>query len=525
MQRIILTIAIITVFGFSMIACGSSSNDDPEQGSDSFSSLTVHSKGIKSLYLSSVSVTRLQRAAEGDFSIPSLSYMTDNGQNAPVLFTSPSGKMYMLEIEAMEQIDGRRIAAICTGYYEVTVTEGEESSYNVGQKVDHWVFALIDMNNGKVYDFNYFDNWIDAEEGVFGHGVYFIENNIAYVGKDNVVNKVDFTAASLQAVPLNNGTFIPIWRVYPLWTIDNKVIGITAEDGVRVVFYCLDTSGNNPPIEVTGAPLPEDIFNFASDTIVPPALRMDFNAGIFLQDLSGKTWYFATYNAPYDNVSFWFGNSGSEVHYLLTELNIDNDGKFKASNLSSQPIPFDVSNENYRKDDNYNFLFFYINAAGVGTSQYEFIGRYWHQNRQAFLHNGVVIINTNGFVTLTKTKNGIDVKSVSLNLPKFDRALGQAAINADNYLYWIDGKSIKRIKLESGATQETIFASNRIIANPTTARDWITVSGSNIIFYMTAEGSATAVHTYVLDMNSPLDPPQLLATTDINIKAIAELDF
>jgi len=536
-------ISIVLITGFILAACPNGIVC-PDCGNancscvtaEPFSSLSVQSRDIKSLYLSNITVNSGARSVLSDFTVPTLSYLTNDGFNAPVLFTSPSGKLYILEVEVMDRVDDKRIMALCNGYYELTVTEDEdELFYDVGQKNYTWIGALIDMDSGKVYDFSEFEGtWLD-EDGYYGHRVRFIENDIAYCSKwaggNSQIFIVDLNAATPLALPLNSGDFNPAFLVRPLFTINNKVLAFW-QDGSPRYDYSFDVNRIISPKSVTWPKIPADIFiETTYDEEDPVELVMHRQEqGIFLQDLSGKVWFFTTFIAWEDAVQFSFSlhSSHGDIYYLLAEIDIDNDGKFTASNIETDKINFIINEDNYKETyvyDNDSYLYFYINAAGVGISQYENYGKYFHQNREAFLHNGVVLINSNGFIRLTKTSNEINVESVELSLPRFDRVNGQAFICKEGYLYWMDNgndKNINRIKLEANAISEVVYTSNEIVKSP--VRDWITASGDNIIFYQYE--TATEIHTYSFNIYEPFpQSPQLIATSDLKITNIVELDF
>ena len=525
-------IAIAVIIGFSFTACpdGKTNNGNGNDDGDDvfFTSLSVQSKNIKSLYVSNLMVSDGgARAADSNLALSTLSYTTSLGQNAPVLFTNSSGKTYILEITDMKQIDDKRIAALHNGYYEVTITSGANVSYSISEKVDHYGSALIDMSSGRVYDFTEYHSI--GDDKVYNSGIRFIENNIAYVIQgwpEAVIYKIDLTSASPQAVPLNSGTFTPMDWVRPSFTINNKVLtSYWLND--TYYGYSVDISGIIPPKPVKWAQLPASTFTsagYTKETPVPMQIIYRWG-GIPMKDLSGKIWYYTQYNVWEKDsemvVDINFHHYGKSF-YLLTELSIDDEGQYIANNVTTASINFEPANSNY---DDYQFpgaggdgvyLFFYINSAGAGVIQQDF--PWSDDNRAAFLHNGIIMVNEKGFIKLSKRANGIDVESVSLEMPTIRK--GRAVISKDNYLFWMDGTSIKRMDLKANATAETIYSNSNIINPP--LRDWITSSGNNLIFYQ--YGSGGTVYTYSLDMYAGTQPV-LLGTNDMDIKAIAELNF
>ena len=551
-MRSIAIITLAVIIGFSFAACpdGKTNNGNGNGDDDDipFTSLSVQNKNIKSLYVSNVMVSDGgARAADSNLALSTLSYTTPLGQNAPVLFTSSSGKTYILEITDMKQIDDKRIAALHNGYYEVTITDGENVSYSISEKVDHYGSALIDMNSGRVYDFTEY-HWVstDTNDLNFGYntGIRFIENNIAYVTQgwpEAILYKIDLTSASPQAIPLNSGAYTPMSLIRPSFTISNKILTGWWVNTQRYD-YSVDISGTIAPKTVKWAQLPADIFKgdafqewdtYEKDQPVTMLVQWR-EQGVPMKDLAGTTWFFTQFDFwddPQQNdgvdVYLGFGSWGSKVHYLLAKISLDDEGQYKAENVTiaklnfepAEDFPWTGSNANRDFFSDGNYLFFYKNAAGTGILQQDVAEK--EDNRKAFLHDGIIMVNTKGFIRLIKRADKIEVESVSLNMPLL-RA-GRAVISKDNYLFWMDGTSIKRLDLKAGETETTIYSNSNIINSP--LRDWITASGNKIIFYQYAEGSASTVYTYSIDMYTPNVQPVLLATNDMNVKAVAELNF
>jgi len=527
-------IALVVIIIFSFAACPEGSTDTPnnnEEGeTDSITSFSVQSKNIKSLYVSNLQVNNNRSARDIDASsaISTLSYTTALGQNAPILFTNSSGKTYILEITDMQQIDDKRIAALHNGYYEVTLSNGANGaqSYSISSKVDYYGSALIDMASGRVYDFTeYHGIDDDSSHADFGYksGIKLIENDTAYVTwgwPESIIYKIDLTAASPQAIPLNS-TYTPMNGIRPSFTINNKLLtSYWTEQGDY--YYCVDISGTIPPKTVSWPQLPASIFQPAGYTKNEPVtmyIRWRYD-GIPLKDLSGKVWFYSQYH-PYADGVWWGSNAqGGKVYYLLSELSIDNEGQYQTNNVKTEELKFvPAADEQYDSGADSNFIYFYLNGAGTGVIV-EVDGAWLDNNRRAFLHNGVIIINTNGYIKLVKRADEIAVESAPLTMPLLKP--GRAVISKDGYLFWMDGKNIKRLELKEGAAETVIYTNSNIINPP--LRDWIIPSGNKIIFYQYAEGSASTVYTYSLDMYANT-PPELLATSDIDIKAVAELNF
>jgi len=535
---VILLVGVMLVFA--VISCNDDdeSKDKPKDdgsksGSDSgigaITSLSVKTKGIKSLYAGNLAVTgnSIGRAiVGGNGDILTLSHIDENGNNSPVVFTGSSGKQYMLEIIGMEKIDDKRIIVGYNGIYEVTT--GDDGKIVVGAKETRTLSgALIDMSSGKVYEFNYV--WTNKIEGmdVFCHPIFFIEKNIAYFQSDYpnaTVYKFDLTAASPQKVPLSNGKYNPINIARPAFTIDEKLITVSYF-GEQEEWYSMDTAATRPPTPVTWATLPASAISSTDGVNYTVTLtNRGFWEGLMMKDLSGNTWMYSHY---------WVGDEGGQENYhidigapryLIVKLNMDNNGNFRASNQSTGNINFT------RVDDQYPFnpgggklpyLPFYINDAGIGLSSFEDPYSSGVAQTKTFLHNGMYLLNTEGFIKITKKQNGIEQTSTALKIPKVTRR--NAVISKDDYLYWVETGAIKRLKLESGASVENVYTNSQIISS--TSRDCLTASGSDtLIFYQYID--ASKVNTYALDLNNPIYAPiRKLAENDIEIKTIAELKF
>jgi hypothetical protein len=488
-----------------------------DDGSFSLASLKTPD-GVKSVYLSDIPVNGSGRAAAGGDPISSLSYISSTGQNAPVLFSTPSGKkQFIFDVTDVEQLGERCIIITITGYYEVTST-GAAGSYTVGEKVNtewdndkYWdektnsfIFVkalysvLIDMKNGKLYDFSEFQpgwntNW----------PVRFMEGDIIYTAKDTwnngTVYKIDMSAASvdsaLQAVPLNNNAFIPINSISLPYTISNKLIG---SKSVSPYWYenmiILDVSGTKQPQEYKSPQPYVDIFN----------------TNVLIRDLTGKPWAF------FGDSSYTDGNY--TYTYSIAEVSIDDSGRCTLDSKEDVQLAFSYYYTHfYHYNDGQIFTF---NAAGTGST---IIDDYDDTKKmRSFLNNGVVTIYPTGFIRLRQEVDGIRIESAEVSLPT--SLAGKSVISSENYLFWLENKTIKRQKLEAGSSAQDVY-SNSGIMDIVTARDLLTASGRKLIFYQYAEGSATEVHTYSLDMYNPNAQPELLATNDAEVRSIVELDF
>jgi len=543
---VILLVGVMLVFA--VIGCNDDDSkdklkdDDSKSGSDSdigaITSLSVKTKGIKSLYAGNLAVTgnSIGRAiVGGNGDILTLSYIDENGKNAPVVFTGSSGKQYMLEIIGMEKIDDKRIIVGYNGIYEVTT--GDDGKIVVGANVKEdgtHNGALIDMNSGRVYELNV--TWRKDIDGVlvFCQNIFFIENNICYFQSDHpntTVYKFDLTAASPQGRPLSNGNFDPINIARPAFTINGKLITVSYF-GEQEKWYSMDITGALPPAELKWATLPaSEISSTEGVNYTVTLYNRWFNEGLMMKDLSGNTWMYTHYGYGMNDEgqeNYGLGMYKMNPYYLIAQLNVDNNGNFVASNLSKGNINFTAAEDKYPYDNTtyrVDYLPFYINDAGIGLSSFEDPYSSGVVQTKTFLHNGVYLLNTEGFIKITKKQNGIEQTSTALKIPnKFTRR--NAVISKDDYLYWVETGAIKRLKLESGKTPETVYSNNQIVSS-TSRRDCLTVSGGDtLIFYQYID--ASKVSTYALDLNKPTVYDMFkgkLAENDIEIKTIAELNF
>jgi len=540
----ILLVGVMLIFA--VIGCNDDDSKDelkdkgnkPDSGGGigAITSLSVKTKGIRSLYAGNLAVTgnNIGRAiVDGNGDILTLSYIDENGKNSPVVFTNSSGKQYMLEIIGMDKIDNTRILVGYNGIYEVTT--GDDGSIVVGTKETRTLRgALIDIKSGRVYDFE--QVWIERKDGVdwFCSQMFFIENNICYHAAGypkTTVYKIDLTAASPKSEPISNGEFVPIESARPLFTIDGKIIGRAWDPQAQTnLWYTLDSSGTRPPISLKWATLPASEISSCTDdyTDYNVTLKIEiFYDGLIMKDLSGNVWMYTHYWLDESNGRFGI-DLWCQKSYLIAKLNVDNNGNYIASSPSTGNFNFDAVDDQYPYDygGTVAFLPFYINDVGIALSYSEDqVGKMMFK-QETFMHNGVYLLNTKGFIKITKKQTGIEQTSVALNIPKVKR--GTAFISKDGYLYWVETGAIKRLKLESGASAEIVYSNSNIVVSESTRRNYLTVSGDNtLVFYLYY--TASLVHTYALDLNSLTyglpGLPKKIAENDIEIKAVAELKF
>jgi hypothetical protein len=169
--------------------------------------LAIKTTGIKSLYVSNISVNTSSRAVSNDSGIQILSYINNMGQNTPFFFVSPSGKNIVLNVSNLQQLDEKRILVDFTSFYEIIV---EENFYAIGETISNSGRAL--MESGKVYDFKEYNN------------IQFASNDLLFTLENQTLYKIDLNNVSV-AIPLNNSTYNPITSLDPPIVFEDKIIG------------------------------------------------------------------------------------------------------------------------------------------------------------------------------------------------------------------------------------------------------------------------------------------------------------
>jgi hypothetical protein len=509
----------------SVIVLAVFSNCKPDSDSDSNDYFKLKTTGIKSLYVSDMQVENGSRAIGSDNpAIQTLTYINASGQNSPVCFISPSGKIAVLEIERFERIDDQRTLASFTHYYEIRESKtGGQLSYVLGEKqvyVSHDKNGndhednriLIDWSSGKVYDFNIYDygNILFAQDGnlyTLDNGVYDREYFWYYSWGEGTIYKIDLNNIS-KAVPLNNKSFYPISALYAPVVLDNKIISYNWSNSN---YFCFDINLASQPQkfkEVTGS-IDASEFNSTWNNVAFTTQFGDDNSNgdisLLIQDLGGSYWHFNLFESTGYNL------------YMVCKPAIDNTGQMSYSEDNIGMLSFNPDYFN-----NVNICVFFLDPVEGRNAIME--GR--SDPLAAYRNNGVLILFEKGFVRIRKKARGLQVDSVELAIPD---SLGRdnCFINKDNYLYWLEGTAIKRLYLESGQTQETVYSDSGILNSASITdnkKTMLTASGSNLIFYKMAANNIS-VHTYSIPMYQPGAAPILLSTSDINARDIVELDF
>jgi hypothetical protein len=509
-------IDIVLLIGFLFIGCdlgtGNNNPENPETPNNpetpetiTIDKLSIKTTGIKSLYVSNIPVNNSSRAADNDNVIQTLSYINNVGQNTPFFFVSPSGKNIILNVTDLQQLDDKRILVDFISFYEIIINE---NVYTTGETISNSGRALIDMESGKVYDFKEYNN------------IQFVSNDLLFTLENQTMYKIDLNNISV-ATPLNNPAYNPIDILDPSIIINNKIIGYYGFfGGLEGDRYSFDINNVFPPKPIINCYLTSEICSFINEntliTFYNYLARSNNEEqpanGIIIQDLSGSSWYFTlnryvstgSSTAGYFNIGV---HSGNENQYFIGKISIDNEGEFFISDYSTANNNFNIiPNEKINM-----FCFDMSNNGRINILDYT----------KDYKNNGLTLIFNNGFINLKKKVDEIQVESITLAMPTVNK--NSSFINKDNYLYYIEGSSIKRIYLYAGNSPETVYTNSRLLTGGSN-QDFLTATGDNLVFYQFADDNIT-VNTYSLPMYQPGTEPRLLSSNSAEIRNIVELDF
>jgi hypothetical protein len=320
------------------------------------------------------------------------------------------------------------------------------------------------------------------------------------------------------AVPLNNPAYVPILLIYPL-LFGNKILTFPINTNNRL---SIDINNAFPPKFFIDATLTPDLCSFINSptSLVFISSNVYLN-GVVMADLSGNPHIYSFNGFDRD-----FDGSNAGIEYFTCRLSIDDDGNILLSDYYEGKHTFET-NWNKWRDSNNEAAIFLMNSAGIGKKD-TFSHLYaegsqvgYSQSFDILKSQSVILYSSNGFIHLKKKANGIQVESTVLSMPKVDAY--SSFINRDNYLYYLEGSSIKRLYLASGETPEVVYSNSHLLTSGTTI-DYLTASGNNLIFYQYADDNVS-VNTYSLAMYQQGSTPKLLASSSIDVRNIIELDF
>jgi hypothetical protein len=341
------------------------------------------------------------------------------------------------------------------------------------------------MESNKVYDFKDYTN------------IQLVHNDIAYNlnNLNHTLYKIDLNNIAV-ATPLNNPTYNPIAKINPPIVFGDKIRGASKIVSTYSDYFCFDINNAYPPKNYQSSYISSDICSFISSQF-----SIAFYEGpSFTQpvlDLTGNLWYFLTD----------YFTDGSRK-YFIGKLSINNEGQIIVSNYVEGTISFDLSHSVP--------VLFVINSANIGK-----IGLLEKENY--YTNKGLILYYNNGIVKFERKSSGIQIESkeLSMSMPQVDKY--SSFINKDNYLYYLEGSSIKRLYLASGSSPEIVYTNNRILTSGL-EQDYLKASGNNLIFYQFANDNIT-VNTYSLPMYQAGAEPKLLSSNSADIKSIVEFNF
>jgi hypothetical protein len=227
--------------------------------------------------------------------------------------------------------------------------------------------------------------------------------------------------------------------------------------------------------------------------------------GLTLIDISGDTWFFITGGKTpgLRHRYYHFPNYGMPEKYFFGKMKVNDEGQMYLIDYYEDTFSF-------TPDYDETFIFYlYANGNSIDRTK---VGV-----NDTFIEYDLIIMCKDGFISMKRETSGIKIETtpLSVSIPKLDH--GETFIK-DNYLYYLENTSIKRIHLSSGSSAETIYSNNRILTTES-----ITLSGDMILFYQFADDNIS-VNTYSLLLNQNATP-RLHSTSMVEIKSIVELDF
>jgi hypothetical protein len=483
MKKIIGIILLVVIF----IGCdlGTGNNE-----TITINNLSVKTTGIKSLYISNIPVNNGSRTVS-DSVIQTLSYINSNGENTPFFFVSPSGKNIVFNVNRLEQLDDKRILIKSDSYSVIDIVGNTFTITGIGnlRYSASGSGYVIDFEKNKIYDFVDWD-------------IYFLHNDIVYAGGfDATLYKIDINNISV-ATPLNNSEYFRITSSVKPAVFNNKIIG-----GDN--YYVIDINNDFPITPLKYSYITNEMCSFIPSE---NSYKVDFvfsHTGLTFQDFNGNIWFFIT-GGKTPGLNTYNSNPDFESpdKYFLGKINIADDGQAFLTDC----IEGTFSNTLSYKTGSSTFL---MNSAGNGSDSYV-EGR--------IIKDNMIIMCDDGFITITIRANGIQIETTALTLSLPERYWNGQSFIQDNYLYYLDNTTIKRIHLSTGSSVENVYSNSRILTSGSVDYAYIYPTGNSIIFYQFSEDNIS-INTYSLSMYEYNPTPKLLSTSSVNIRNIVELDF
>jgi hypothetical protein len=396
----------------------------------------------------------------------------------------------VLNVSDLQQLDDKRILISSDSYSIIdivgntfTIIETVDLRHPHNSSLGSYV---IDFEKNKIYDF------VDWE-------IYFLQNDIIYANPHSyTLYKIDINNISV-ATPLNNSEYFLIRSVIPA-VFNNKIIG---DDN----HYVIDVNNNFPITPLKYSYITNEMCSFIPSG---DSYKVDFvvsNTGLTFQDFNGNVWFFiAGGKTPGLNTYNSNPDFGSPNKYFFGKINIADDGQAFLTDCVEDSFSFTPT---YKTGSDT----FFMNSAGNGSNNYVF-GR--------IIKNNMIIICDDGFITIKIKANGISVETTALTPGQYDNS--KSSFIQDNYLYYLDNTTIKRIHLSTGSSVENVYSNSRILTSGSVDYNYMYPTGNTIIFYQFAEDNVS-INTYSLPMYETNPIPKLLSTSSVDIRNIVELDF
>jgi hypothetical protein len=471
----VLAIALVMVF---VIGCSNGTSDetndknnpvnnDPKIDPTIGSLKSVKNRGVKSLFTSNVSInngTSRGIRASAETGIDTLFYINDAGQNAPLIFLTSNDKEVLLQISNAQKVGKNMLVADYSAVYEIKETD-EDGGLIYINSIFRYGRTLINMETGVLYDFSGYTN------------EFLVDGNTLYVIKEGGTLYKIALANLGSAIPLNNPQY-------------NKVQSLLLKIGNKIICYGGSNWNDYYSFDVNASFVPKQV--------KPVQLSFPFYLGNGNGIDGGTLSTYRTYFIDSNN-DFWFyfiaglnsadGGSDVEKYYFTCKLAIDDEGQLSISE---------------RSDGSLSFITDYFGDSpsiwsNDGSSRY--------------------YLTKEGIVIAKKKPSGVGIVIEGISKTISDR-MQDAFIHGD-FLYWINGTSIKRMELFSSGTEETIYSNSNIVN--TSYQGMLFNSGEKIIFYQYLD--ATTVGTYSLTIGDLFKPPNLVSTSTMEIGNIIELQF